>query len=140
MSLSNAYENLILDHLFGLDNLQIPLQLEVGLIKNPLPFNESDIPIEPSPSFNYSRITIDNNKTTFTSASVGGGLFNAIEMEFPVADGGSWGDIYFVGFFNPNNGDLVAYGDITDPSNNPVQVNEGTKIIFPPNNINILLD
>lgn len=136
MSLSNAYENLILDHVFGGQTLTLPATLQVGLIKNTVPWDESTALVEPSPTFGYSRLTVNNDKTTFTSASVGGSISNDIELEFPVATGGSWGTITYIGLFDPTTGDLIAYGEVVGG----VTVDDGTKVYFPENNIIITLD
>jgi len=141
MSLSNAYENILLDHLFGGQVFTLPTQYAVGLLKNST-FNEVDALIEPSTTLNYSRVLVDNDKTTFTSAPGTGNpqkISNAIEIEFPVVKTADWGNVYYVALFEPGpSGDLIAYGLLD--AGVPVDVKEGTKLIFPIGSLEISLD
>jgi hypothetical protein len=155
MSFSNTAENILVDFVFGRIPLPDganefpPLQYEVGLFSNVPPLESSGgiaDPIEPGnpsttpdPGNNYARVLIDNDKNTFTAASVGGIVYNDIEISFPKADGGNWGDIYYVGFFSASNGELIAYGTISDGTN-PVYVADGSKIVLNPGDVTISLD
>jgi len=138
MSLSNKYENILIDHLFGGDTFTLPSSYRIGVFKNTAPYNEADVLIEPPSTAGYARVVVANDKTTFSSAAVGGSLTNNIEILFPTAIG-AWGACTHIGLFeDAPSGDLVAYGEIAGGT--PVTISTGIKLVFPIGSITISLD
>lgn len=115
--------NKLNDLAFGSTSWTPPTQMYVALF-TVLP-SESSSGTEPSGG-NYSRVQIDNDKTTWTTSS-SGIVTNAISVQFPRASS-TWGYVYGFGLFDSvSSGNLLAYGTFTTIKS----VNGGTQALLP---------
>ena len=89
MSFGDFNENAVLNHVFGRTTFTASAALQIGL-STTAPTDAGGGITEPSGS-GYARVTVDNNKTTF-SVSSGGSLSNAVPITFTKATG-SWGTL-----------------------------------------------
>ncbi|KKL99728.1 hypothetical protein LCGC14_1811530 [marine sediment metagenome] len=109
-SLGNTVENEVLDQLFGASDYAEPATYYVGLSKADVLDDASGLD-EPSGN-SYARVSIANNKTTWSNAS-GGALENDIAITFPQASG-DWGTCTHFAIWNHASAtaeaNLIAHG------------------------------
>lgn len=110
MSFSNTLENEVLDQVFGASDYAEPATQYIGLSKAD-PTDDASGLDEPSGG-SYARVTVDNDKTTWSTAS-GGALANAITITFPQATG-DWGTCTHFAIWNHASdtaaANLIAHG------------------------------
>ena len=124
-----AQANKILNRYFGNVSDSITSNLYVGLSTTPINPDGTGA-TEPSGG-GYSRITVANNKTSFTTAS-NGILYNAIELSFPESTT-SWGNITHIFISDTVGGNPIYYDALTSPR----AVQAQTVLLFAPNSIQI---
>ena len=110
MTFGNVVENEILDQVFGASDYAEPATYYIGLSKAD-PTDDASGLDEPSGG-SYARVTVTNNKTTWSVAS-GGALANDIAITFPQATG-DWGTITHFAIWNhltaTAEANLIAHG------------------------------
>jgi hypothetical protein len=132
-SFGDDLENEILDHIFGKATFTAAATLYIGFsTADPLD-DESGI-AEPTGN-NYSRVAVDNNKTTWSTSS-GGAISNAIVIESPVASG-SWGTIshFFITDASSGAGIVYAHGSLGSSQS----ITSGKFLRFPVGDLDIAL-
>ncbi len=125
-SFADYLENAVLDHVFGKSALTAGSNLYVGLSTSTITDAGANI-TEPTGGA-YARVTIANNKTTWTTAS-GGSISNAITITFAAATS-AWGTITDMFCSDSSTaGNIYIYDDLTTSkavtSGDTVQFNPG---------------
>lgn len=119
MSFSNYLRENLLDEVFGGDNFSPTAELEIGLSTSEP--NDDDTNVEEPTGNDYARVVVDNDSTTWNSASTTDGATpdgitqktNATEIEFPQATG-AWGTVsHFVIYDDADN--LLGWGELVTP-------------------------
>lgn len=124
--------NKILDKAFGNVDYQTPNNYYIGL-STTAPNPSGTGVTEPSVGA-YARISVNNNKTSFSTTS-NGVLYNSTQFEFPESTT-SWGTITHVFIADAQNGGNILYYDALTTAR---QVQAQTSLIFIPNSIKIQL-
>lgn len=112
-SFSDFLENELLDHVFGNAAYSAPATLYIALY--------TDAPTDAGGGTevtggSYARKDVTNNATNFPAAS-GGTKSNDTVITFVQATA-DWGNIVAFGIFDASSGgNLLAWGDLTDPKN-----------------------
>lgn len=133
MSFSTYLDNALLDEVFGAMDYASPTTLYVGL-STADPTKDGSGIAEPSTGA-YARVSITNNKTTFTSSS-SGQLKNAITITFPQATA-SWGTLsHFFLSDSSTGGNMIAYSSLTVSKS----IASGDTASFEANSLQINLD
>ena len=88
MSLTNAYEKVVLDYLFGSGT---PASYDLGVSSTEPADNGSNI-TEPSTG-GYARVAITNNPTNFPPAPTGGPKTTGADFQFAAASGVAWNQV-----------------------------------------------
>ncbi len=110
MSFTDYAEAKVLNHLFGATTYTPSSTLYVAL-SNGTPTNDAGGGFSEPSGNAYARVSVANNKTTWTTAS-NGALENAINIEFPQATG-PWGTIGYFGIYDaPTGGNLIGSGSL----------------------------
>ena len=121
--------NRILNRYFGNTADTVSSNLYIGLSTTPINPDGTGR-TEPSGG-GYTRITVANNKTSFTVAS-NGVLYNAIELQFPESTA-SWGNITHIFISDTISGDPIYADALTAPRSVQAQ----SVLLFAPNAIQI---
>jgi len=121
--------NRILNRYFGNTSDTVSSNLYIGLSTTPINPDGTGR-TEPSGG-GYSRITVANNKTSFTVAS-NGILYNAIELQFPESTA-SWGNITHIFISDTISGDPIYADALTAPRSVQAQ----SVLLFAPNAVQI---
>lgn len=116
--------NANIDNDFGRVSYTPPTILYLGLSTTPIARDGSGI-TEPSASTGYSRVAIQNTKTSFTNA-VNGELSNSIDISFPESTG-SWGTITYIFLSDAATGGNIRYYEALS---SPRQVQPNSTIMF----------
>jgi len=104
--ITSYQSNRIIDGQFGSVSNSIPANLYFGLSTTAPSFDGTGA-TEPSGNA-YARVTVANNKTSFTSAALGI-ITNAISITFPESTG-SWGTITYCLIYDASTaGNLMYY-------------------------------
>lgn len=103
--------NKILNRYFGNVADTIPTPLYIGLSTTPI--NQDGTGATEPVGAGYTRISVANNKTSFTSAS-NGILTNAIEFQFPESTA-SWGNITYIFISDGLTAIPIYYDALTAP-------------------------
>lgn len=113
-SLSNAYENKLLDLLFGAVDPSLPASFYVGVWTTVLDdTSDGDSSGEPATGA-YARVAVTRNQTNFPAA-VAGAIANGTVVTFPQATA-SWGTIISMALLDAStSGDIIVYGALPDP-------------------------
>ena len=129
-SLSNYWENEILDHVFGKGSYTPPT-IYVGL-STADPLDDATGLAEPSGN-GYARV---QTAGADWDAAVGGALDNANDITFPQATG-SWGTVtHFALFDAATAGNMLGHGSLDTPK----AVNNGDTIKFAAGDLDVTLD
>lgn len=134
MSFADFLENEVLDQLFGALDYAEPASVYFAL-STTTPNDDGTNFTEPVGN-GYVRLTKDNDKVTWTTAS-GGALDNAIALTFATASGGSWGTVTHFGIYDAvSGGNQMAWGTL------PVSktINDGDTAEFAIGALDITLD
>ncbi len=105
MSFSNYLEHATIDYIFGLTSFVPSGTYYVGL-STTTPTEAGTNFTEPAATGGYSRVSIANNKTTWSSASqvgTSGIVYNNITISFNESSG-SWGTVTHFGIFDASGG------------------------------------
>lgn len=132
-SLSNYAENLILNSLFGGSVLTPPNILYFGLSTTTI--SEAGTGITEPVGNGYSRISINNNSTSFPTTTTSQ-KSNGVTITFPPSTG-NWGEI--IDFFISDSlvgGNILCYGTLTIPKT----VTSGDILSFAIGNFTITLE
>lgn len=124
-----AQANKILNRYFGNTSDTVSSNLYVGLSTTPINPDGTGA-TEPSGG-GYARITVANNKTSFTVAT-NGILYNAIDLQFPESTA-SWGTIGYI-FISDTVGGTPIYADALTA---PRSVQAQSVLLFATNAIQI---
>lgn len=103
MSLTDDYNDNVLDALFGGSALSLPADYEVAL-STTAPADDGTNITEPVGN-GYARVSVTNDLTTW-NASSSGVKTNAIDISFPQATG-SWGTITHFALIDQSSGDVI---------------------------------
>jgi hypothetical protein len=127
MSISDYYENKILDHMLRAQSFTPPATVYVAL------FTVS--PSDSSGGTEVSGGSYARQAVTFGAAS-GGSISNSADITFPQATA-NWGTIVAVGLFDASTaGNLLWYGDLTQSKT----VNNGDIFKISAGNLTVSLD
>jgi hypothetical protein len=110
MSVSDTYEDKVLDKLLGAVDFTPPANVEIALSQAD-PTDDGSGLAEPVGN-NYSRVTVANTLTEWPASS-GGSKANANEILFPAASG-SWGTLTHYAIFEESGG-MIFHGALTAP-------------------------
>jgi len=132
--ITNIQANRILDFNFGASSYSATSPLYVGLSTTSVN-NDGSGYTEPSGNA-YARVSVTNNKTTWTTAS-GSALANAIQISFPESSA-SWGTITHIFIADALSGGVVLFFDAltssrTVPANTTVYFAIGNITVSMPN-------
>jgi hypothetical protein len=132
--ITNLQANRILDFNFGASSYSATSPLYIGLSTTSIN-NDGTGYTEPSGNA-YARVSVTNNKTTWTTAS-GSSLSNAIQVSFPESSG-SWGTITHIFIADALSGGAVLFFDAltssrTVPANTTVYFAIGNITVSMPN-------
>jgi hypothetical protein len=131
-SFADYAENIVLDHVFGKTTFTAGSNLYVGLSTTTITDAGGNI-TEPSGGA-YARVTIANNKTTWTTAS-GGSISNAITITFAAATS-AWGTVTDMFISDSSSaGNIYVYDDLTTSK----AVTSGDTVQFNPGDLTINL-
>jgi hypothetical protein len=131
-SFADYAENIVLDHVFGKTTFTAGANLYVGLSTTTITDAGGNI-TEPSGGA-YARVTIANNKTTWTTAS-GGSISNAITITFASATS-AWGTVTDMFISDSSSaGNIYVYDDLTTSK----AVTSGDTVQFNPGDLTINL-
>ena len=116
-SFTDYMEQKILDTLFGNIAYTPPDPIYVGLSSTPI--NEDGTGITEPVGMGYARVPLDNNLTTWNSATAGtlteSVKSNAINIDFPEATD-IWGIMtHFFIAEDPSGGNIIGYGELNEP-------------------------
>lgn len=121
--------NLLLDYTFGNTAITASNTYYIGLSTTAI--TAAGVGTEPVGN-GYARVTVDNDKTTFTVAA-DGVLYNDIQIEFPESTD-TWGTITHIAIYDANtNGNMLYYSELTTPR----AVAAETTLVFVQNSIEI---
>jgi len=134
--MAGRYNDILRDNLndlaFGQISWTPPTQVYISLFIT-LPNETTWIGTEPNGG-NYARVQVSNNKTTWTSSSLGI-INNNIKIEFNRASS-TWGIMSGFGIHDAlTGGTLLAYGGFDSPRS----INGGMQPLFPPNDMAVKL-
>lgn len=136
MSLSNWFENKVLNHIFSKGSYT-PQILYVGLCTaNPGEGGTGGSCNEVSNSNGYAR---KQTSSAYWNASSGGQLTNSLALVFPEAQPGGWGTITHFAIFNSGTygvGDMLMYGALSQSK----ATEEGSLPRFDPGELVVTLD
>ena len=136
-SFSNYLEVQVLDHVFGRDTFTAETGCHIAL-STTTPLEDGTNFTEPASSSGYYRVSIDNDKTTWSNASSGTCLVeNNIVITFPQATGGGWGTVTDFGIYDTYAGGyLLGWGTLTSPR----LISDGDTPQFASGDLDITLD
>jgi hypothetical protein len=127
MSISNYFENKILDHMLRNQSFTPPSTVYVGLF--------TVAPTDEGGGTEVSGGGYARQSVTFSAAS-DGSITNSADITFPQATA-NWGTIVAVGLFDAATaGNLLWYGDLTQSKT----VNSGDIFKIPAGNLTVSLD
>jgi hypothetical protein len=111
MAISTYLGNTLLDYVFGKVSFTPASTLYLGL-STTLPAADGTNITEPGNG--YARVSMANNKVSFTTASAAT-LYDAIQFSFPESSG-SWGTIgyFFIIDTSSGAGNVYVYGSLTN--------------------------
>lgn len=124
MSLTNSFENDVLDAMLGVSATLLGANQEIALSTTDPGEDGSGI-AEPSGN-NYSRVTVANNGTNW-GAAVSGEKSNVTDIVFPEASG-SWGTLSHWAMYDT--GVMKKYGVLDNGSGTPTPVTIGNTDVF----------
>lgn len=129
----NAYENAILDHLFGAAALSVPADWHVGLFTT-TPADDGTGGTEVSGGA-YARVAVTRNATNFPAAS-GGAMANGTVIQFATPTA-AWGNVKSVGLWDAASaGNLRFFTVLTTAKD----INIGDDVEFAVGDLDITLD
>ena len=111
-SKSDYLENKILDYILGNTSYSPPSTIYFALYTSSPSDTEDGTE---AAGDGYSRVSKDNNTTTWRTAD-SGIKTNAVVINFPIVGVGGWGTIVSFGILDASTGgNLLFWGDLTDP-------------------------
>ena len=116
--------NLNLDYDFGRVSYSPPTTLYLGLSTTPISQDGTGA-TEPSGTAGYTRVTITNDKTKFSTSS-NSELYNVVDLSFPESTA-SWGTITHVFIADALSGGNIRYYEALPT---PRQVQPQTSLMF----------
>lgn len=124
MTLSNSFENDVLDAMLGASATLLGPNVEIAL-STADPGEDGSGISEPG-SGGYTRVTVANNGTNW-SAAAAGEKANAVDIVFPTATG-SWGTLSHWALYDT--GIIKASGILDDGAGTPTPVSVGNTDVF----------
>jgi hypothetical protein len=131
-SFSNALEDDLLDHIFGVATYTTEASVQVAL-STADPTEDGSGIAEPSGN-NYARVTVTNSGTNWETAS-GGATSNKTAITFNTASG-SWGTITHFAIFDAAGTTMMMYGSLSTSK----AVGTGDTPKFNANDLDVSLD
>ena len=123
MSQTYLIENKNLDYLFGNVSFSNLSTMYIGLSTSVV--NQDGTGATEPSGGGYLRVSVTNNKTSFSTASLGS-LSNAISISFPESSA-SWGTITYVVIYDQSTGGNVYYFEALPT---PKVVAQNTTLVF----------
>lgn len=121
--LTEVWENYCLGHTFGGDPITQPTSIWLGIGTDVFVTGDGEGTIQIAanevPFTNgYGRLEIPVGTTNWDLSSSARAVSNVLQLQFPAASGGAWGDISHYGLFITETGqteaDLIAYGTFSN--------------------------
>lgn len=132
MPITYTQSNKLLDYNFGATTYTLPAKYWIALSTTAIQ-NDGTGCTEPVGN-GYTRVGIDNNKTTFSVAE-NGILKNNIQVQFPESTG-SWGTVTYIAIFDSETeGNLLYYDSLAESRTIETQ----TTLMFMPDTITMQL-
>jgi len=135
---TNYLETKILDHVFGKTTFTAESGCHIAL-STTTPIDDGTNFTEPAANSGYHRVSVDNDKTTWSAASSGDNctVENNIAVTFPQATGGGWGMVTYFGIYDTYVGGYpLGFGLLTSPRS----ITDGDTPQFASGDLDITLD